>query len=99
MPQSRSQDDAASAVAKLEAWFSGLDDGEQELIAPILVEGIVATMEGVDEEVQGFGQIGAGPPLLQALDGQRAPTLTYLVGVTDWMGNTQPPSHLRRVAR
>lgn len=84
-----------AAVVKLEEWFTGLSPEEQEVMAPVLTEGILATMEGVDAEVTGFGQTTAGPPFLQALSVQRAPTITWMVGMTDWVGGAQPPNHLR----
>ena len=92
---SQPSSDSESVVIKLEAWFTALSEKEQQMMAPVIVEGLVATMESVDEEVVGFGQIGAGPPLLQKLDAHKAPTIAWLVGVTDWVGNTQPPEYLR----
>jgi hypothetical protein len=85
---------AASAVVKLEEWFLSLAPEEQSAVAPVIVEGILATMEHVDEEVSAFGQSSVGPPLLQALNVQRAPTITWMVGMTDWVAGAQPPNHL-----
>lgn len=86
---------AESAVVKLEEWFTGLSPDEQSVIAPIIAEGILATIEGVSDEVEGYGQSTAGPELLQVLGPHRAPTITWLVGLTDWVGNAQPPNYLR----
>jgi hypothetical protein len=78
----------ASAVEKLEAFYSGLNDDERAEITPLLEGGILKAVDEASAEVEGYtsaAEVKAGPAFLNYLTQARAPKLAGMAGLNGFV--------------